>query len=101
MTDRCASRTATPKASNGLNRWNALLAVVNIMRTEEKNMNYIMSLYKKRRGPRGISNYKGVCISRHGKWRAIIYKNGRQIYLGVYNTKEEAYKARKNYKNKF
>jgi AP2 domain len=43
-----------------------------------------------RRGPRGQSRFKGVCITRAGKWRAVIYIGRKQKYLGVYDTEEEA-----------
>jgi len=43
-----------------------------------------------RRGPRGKSNYRGVCITREGKWRSVIYKDRKQVYLGVYDSELEA-----------
>lgn len=42
------------------------------------------------------SGYKGVSWDRSiNKWRAQAYKNGKQIYLGVYDSIEEAVKVRK------
>lgn len=46
-----------------------------------------------RRGPRGKSNYRGVCITREGKWRSVIYKDRKQVYLGVYDSEIEAAQA--------
>jgi len=46
-----------------------------------------------RRGPRGKSNYRGVCITREGKWRSVIYKDRKQVYLGVYDSELEAAQA--------
>ena len=39
------------------------------------------------------SGYKGVCAHKE-KWRAYISVEGKQISLGRFNTKEEAYQAR-------
>jgi hypothetical protein len=36
------------------------------------------------------SGFKGVSAARSGKWRAYIKKNGKQICLGVFLTKEQA-----------
>eukprot|EP00611_Tribonema_gayanum_P031214 TRINITY_DN893_c0_g1_i1.p2 TRINITY_DN893_c0_g1~~TRINITY_DN893_c0_g1_i1.p2 ORF type:complete len:263 (+),score=93.75 TRINITY_DN893_c0_g1_i1:1775-2563(+) len=45
---------------------------------------------KSRRGPRGQSRFKGVCITRAGKWRAVIYIGRRQKYLGVFDSEVQA-----------
>lgn len=48
------------------------------------------------------SGIKGVCFNeKHNKWRAYIYKNYENIYLGSFETKEEASKARKEAELKF
>lgn len=40
------------------------------------------------------SGFKGVCFYKQTKkWMAQIMKEGQQIYLGSYNTSEQAYKA--------
>lgn len=44
---------------------------------------------RKRVGRRSKSGYKGVAPRRSG-WVASIYRNGRSIYLGRYDTKEDA-----------
>jgi len=41
------------------------------------------------------SGYKGVYRMKNGKYRAGIYFKGKNIHLGVYDTKEDAAKARK------
>lgn len=41
-----------------------------------------------------ISGYTGVC-KRGNIWRAYISRNGKQYYLGVYKTKQEAISARR------
>jgi len=46
-----------------------------------------------RRGPRGQSQFKGVCVTRAGKWRAVIYVGRKQLYLGVFDSEHEAAKA--------
>eukprot|EP00638_Chattonella_subsalsa_P003860 CAMPEP_0117744008 /NCGR_PEP_ID=MMETSP0947-20121206/6487_1 /TAXON_ID=44440 /ORGANISM="Chattonella subsalsa, Strain CCMP2191" /LENGTH=238 /DNA_ID=CAMNT_0005560843 /DNA_START=246 /DNA_END=962 /DNA_ORIENTATION=+ len=46
-----------------------------------------------RRGPRGQSQYKGVCVTRAGKWRSVIYVGRKQLYLGVFDTEHEAARA--------
>lgn len=49
------------------------------------------------------SKYPGVSYAPYlktNKWRSIIYKNGKQINIGVYKTEKEAHEARENYKNK-
>ncbi|KAG5185534.1 hypothetical protein JKP88DRAFT_311817 [Tribonema minus] len=46
-----------------------------------------------RRGPRGQSRFKGVCITRAGKWRAVIYIGRKQKYLGVYDSELQAARA--------
>ncbi len=48
------------------------------------------------------SAYKGVSFAPYLKinqWRAAVYKNGKQINLGVYATEKDAYKATKKYKS--
>jgi hypothetical protein len=48
----------------------------------------------KDKDPRNTSGYKGV--SKHketGKWDARITAKGKQYYLGLFHTKEEAYNA--------
>ena len=37
-----------------------------------------------RRGPRGQSRFKGVCITRAGKWRAVIYVGRKQVLNAPY-----------------
>jgi hypothetical protein len=46
----------------------------------------------RRRGPIGLSKLTGVCVSRKGTWRAILYVNRKQIYLGVYATQHQAHR---------
>jgi len=46
-----------------------------------------------RRGPRGQSRFKGVCITRAGKWRAVIYIGRKQKYLGVFDSELQAAQA--------
>lgn len=38
-----------------------------------------------------ISGLKGVSITNKGKWKAAIGYNYKVVYLGIYDTKEEAY----------
>lgn len=47
----------------------------------------------RRRGRKGKSVYRGVCVTREGKWRAVIYKERKQLYLGVYESEIDAAKA--------
>ncbi|CAN0344500.1 unnamed protein product, partial [Phaeothamnion confervicola] len=37
--------------------------------------------------------YRGVCVTREGKWRAVIYKDRKQLYLGVFDSEVVAAKA--------
>lgn len=46
-----------------------------------------------RRGPPGQSRFKGVCTTRGGKWRAVIYIDRKQKYLGVFTNEYDAAKA--------
>jgi len=47
------------------------------------------------------SGFKGVCFDKKsGKWRAYITKNGKQIALGRFSTREEAGLARKSAEQK-
>lgn len=40
------------------------------------------------------SKYKGVSWSkRHSKWRVVIYLNGKQIYIGLYESEDDAGQA--------
>jgi hypothetical protein len=46
--------------------------------------------------PRQINNtsgYKGVSKYKRGKWRAVIHVSGKQLYLGEYDTPQEAHSA--------
>jgi hypothetical protein len=43
------------------------------------------------------SKYKGVCWCKHyNKWRAQIYKNGKNIFLGKFDNEEDANNAYQN-----
>lgn len=68
-------------------KWNGLLQVTSVEfeRVNKRNMSS--------RGPIGRSKYKGVCQTRNNAWRTIIYKNGSQIYVGVYDNEYDAAKA--------
>jgi hypothetical protein len=44
----------------------------------------------RRRGRKGKSIYRGVCVTREGKWRAVIYKERKQLYLGVFESEVQA-----------
>eukprot|EP00903_Cladosiphon_okamuranus_P010773 g10179.t1 len=46
-----------------------------------------------RRGPAGQSHFKGVCITPSGTWRAVIYVDRRQKYLGVFDNEFDAARA--------
>lgn len=45
------------------------------------------------RGPRSSSGYTGVSSTLQCKWRSVIYIQGKQIYLGIFNSPEEAFRA--------
>ena len=48
------------------------------------------------------SGYQGVCFhKRVRRWQATIVQNSKQIYLGCYDTKEEAIAARKEAEHKY
>lgn len=61
--------------------------LLKVVETELRLLNY-----HSRRGPVGASVYKGVCVTRGDKWRSVIYVNGRQLYLGTFNSEVEAAK---------
>lgn len=46
-----------------------------------------------RRGPVGQSSFKGVCITPAGTWRAVIYVDRKQKYLGVFDNEFDAARA--------
>ena len=46
-----------------------------------------------RRGPAGQSHFKGVCLTPSGTWRAVIYVDRRQKYLGVFDNEFDAARA--------
>lgn len=46
-----------------------------------------------RRGPAGQSHFKGVCLTPAGTWRAVIYVDRRQKYLGVFDNEFDAARA--------
>ncbi|CAB1118041.1 AP2/ERF [Ectocarpus sp. CCAP 1310/34] len=46
-----------------------------------------------RRGPPGQSSFKGVCITPAGTWRAVIYVDRKQKYLGVFDSEFDAARA--------
>ena len=44
------------------------------------------------------SKYKGVSYNKNkNKWQSYYYKNNKQIFVGTFNTEEEAYKALNEY----
>ena len=43
------------------------------------------------KGPPGVSSYKGVCkTKKDNRWRTVIYTNGVQKYLGIFDNEEDA-----------
>ena len=49
---------------------------------------------KLRRGKSSVSNYRGVAVHRWtGRWEAHIWENGKQLYLGSFETEAQAAKA--------
>lgn len=48
---------------------------------------------RSRRGPAGQSHFKGVCLTPSGTWRAVIYVDRRQKYLGVFDNEFDAARA--------
>eukprot|EP00752_Nemacystus_decipiens_P006768 g6078.t1 len=46
-----------------------------------------------RPGPPGQSHFKGVCLTPSGTWRAVIYVDRRQKYLGVFDNEFDAARA--------
>ena len=51
---------------------------------------------------RNKSGHKGVhYFKRTKKWRAYIFKDGKEKHLGYFKTKEEAYQARKEYSDEY
>lgn len=51
------------------------------------------SKHLSRRGPPGQSHFKGVCLTPSGTWRAVIYVDRRQKYLGVFDNEFDAARA--------
>ena len=45
------------------------------------------------RCPKPSSGYTGVSCTLQDKWRSVIYIGGKQLYLGVFDSREEAYRA--------
>ena len=44
---------------------------------------------------KNTSGVRGVCPTKHGRWRAVIGYKGKQIYLGEYSDIKDAIAARK------
>jgi len=76
--------------------WDALISVAAIeTKLLHKRRDLVMRRQKgtgTRRGPIGQSKLTGVCVSRKGTWRAILYVNRKQIFLGVYATQHQAHR---------
>jgi AP2 domain/HNH endonuclease len=70
---------------NGLNNQRANLARV----THAQNTR------KSRTRKDSVSGAKGVCLRPSGKWRAYFYRDGRQVSVGEFPTKEIAAEARR------
>ncbi len=45
------------------------------------------------------SGFRGVCQKKNGKWIAYLMKSGQRNYLGTFDSKDEAIKARMNAEN--
>jgi hypothetical protein len=78
---------------------------INRIRNDNRIVNLREADYFLNRFNRGVekissknkSGITGVCFNeKQNKWRAYIYKNYANIYLGLFETKEEATQARKN-----
>jgi hypothetical protein len=50
----------------------------------------------KAKGSRGVSRYKGVTLTRNGKWKAEITVDKKRIYLGIFESEKEAALAYNN-----
>ena len=46
------------------------------------------------------SKYIGVSLAKGNRWTSQIYHNKKVVYLGYFDTEEEAFKARVDYENK-
>lgn len=70
-------------------------AMLRIVDNSKNKMN--SKLYKN-----NTSNFSGVCYDKSiGKWIAYITKNKKNFYLGSFNIKEDAIKARKDAEEKY
>jgi hypothetical protein len=72
-------------------------AIANLREATRKQNMQNVSIHK-----HNTSGYKGVAWhSQRGKWRAYIFNNYTQLHLGLYGTKEDAARARKNAELKY
>jgi len=69
------------KDGNGLNNCRSNLRIA----TNAQN--------QQNKRPRGSSKYLGVSLRDNGMWRAGITVNKKQVYLGYFDTEEEAHNA--------
>lgn len=80
-----------------LNKKQISVARSNVIITENTNVSRIATNKKPRNN---TSGHIGV-FKRHRRWCAMIILQKRKIYLGTYDTKEEAIKARINGEEKY
>ena len=73
----------------------------NKLNNKLENLQLITSRKNASKDKKGVSKYTGVCwFNRDKKWKAQIYKNGKQTHLGYFDTEIEAYKIYKKELNK-
>lgn len=64
-------------------------------------VNHVDNMKNRKLSKRNKSGYTGVSQTKNGKWRARIRQNKQNIWLGVFETKEEATQARKDAEEKY
>lgn len=98
FTKSCGCRIREVAKARGVKPVMAI-AAIDAKRIQGSNVSHIQPKAKANRN--STSGVRGVYTAKNGHWRAAITLRGKQIWLGVFNTIEEAAKVRREAEEKY
>jgi len=66
---------------------------LNNTRCNLRLVSYSHNQYNRKMQKNNTTGYQGVCLAPRGKYRAVISEKGKQRFLGIFDTAEQAHQA--------